>query len=797
MRAPKSAPVSQLSATVHTASVKRLGSRTARSVPAWLSALASAVLLGAVGCGLGGFALLVRDFSEASFAIGPVTACGLGTAALVWVVCAWVGRHSWAGAAGALVATGAVTWFVREKLLEELAQAWEGLTNWVLPSGDFTVLACVAFALLGVAVGLCVFAWHAGWVLSLAALVVLALCPSEGIEPSVTGVVLLIVYTGAVVAHDYVDRLFVRRTSVVVVALVIAIAAALAAIPLATHAPQALTAPMRAVDDALDRVAALLPGGAERAAQRAADSASAALGNTGIVNRGNLDVPANQVFGSVTLSYPVGPALYLPYFRGGSYTHGSWEDATATIERLGGDPAASSSLTTAAFFTGSFYTMASSPSTVVATIASQVATIDADALRPYASIPVASEEEGVAAEGIFGIAPIGTYADLCAIGALDPAQPIGLSETPALPAASSLEAAQQLLASYAPEAQACFLDVPYEELPRVSELVAANPQATVGDAVAFVQQVLATFARYTTTPGSFPADVSIPEYLLFESHQGYCQQFATTATLMLRMYSIPARYVTGFVAPASVFEETPQDGWRATLDTQRAHAWVEIYTESMGWVPVEVTPAGTSSAAPFSDGASSSEPQAPPEQESNEPESVDETAPENEEEPSVEEEQPVEEEPAEEEDTSSNEARSGLSVGAIAAGLAVVAAIALGVWCLRLRRRRILDARNRASADGLLAETVELLHFGGLATAWEGTEDDFADELARAVPALRLPQTRAFVEEALAAAFGPAGNAKSPASPEARAVYDAACDEVYAELGGLRRLAFVWVHAFR
>ncbi len=66
---------------------------------------------------------------------------------------------------------------------------------------------------------------------------------------------------------------------------------------------------------------------------------------------------------------------------------------------------------------------------------------------------------------------------------------------------------------------------------------------------------------------------------------GICQHFATAATAMYRAFGIPARYTIGFAAQA-------QAGYRVGVYAKQAHAWVEVYIDGMGWIPVEVTGGG-------------------------------------------------------------------------------------------------------------------------------------------------------------------------------------------------------------
>ena len=87
-----------------------------------------------------------------------------------------------------------------------------------------------------------------------------------------------------------------------------------------------------------------------------------------------------------------------------------------------------------------------------------------------------------------------------------------------------------------------------------------------------------------------PLGEEVAEYFLFEGGQGYCQHFATAATLLYRLYGIPARYAAGYAVQPEEFEESEDGLYRAVLTDGQAHAWVEIYLKDAGWIPVEVTP---------------------------------------------------------------------------------------------------------------------------------------------------------------------------------------------------------------
>jgi hypothetical protein len=127
-------------------------------------------------------------------------------------------------------------------------------------------------------------------------------------------------------------------------------------------------------------------------------------------------------------------------------------------------------------------------------------------------------------------------------------------------------------------------------LPRLRELVADNPLQTVEEITAFIIYTLHSTCKYTTTPGHAPMNADIAEYFLFESKRGYCQQFAAVATLMYRLYGVPARYATGYRVQLQDVRLNEGGGFGMDVSDAFSHAWPEIFLDGYGWTPIEVTP---------------------------------------------------------------------------------------------------------------------------------------------------------------------------------------------------------------
>lgn len=89
-----------------------------------------------------------------------------------------------------------------------------------------------------------------------------------------------------------------------------------------------------------------------------------------------------------------------------------------------------------------------------------------------------------------------------------------------------------------------------------------------------------------------PDKSAVVEFLT-ETKTGYCVQFASSLTLMLRSIGIPARYCEGYLADDFETEQSMPAMLRYKTDVldSDAHAWVEVYYDGLGWVQYEATPA--------------------------------------------------------------------------------------------------------------------------------------------------------------------------------------------------------------
>ncbi|HJS92716.1 MAG TPA: transglutaminase-like domain-containing protein, partial [Solirubrobacteraceae bacterium] len=133
-----------------------------------------------------------------------------------------------------------------------------------------------------------------------------------------------------------------------------------------------------------------------------------------------------------------------------------------------------------------------------------------------------------------------------------------------------------------PSAEVAIENSPYAPAYRLSQRLlrgAHTPYAYVRS----VMRTLATGYTYDETPPTSPYPL---ETFLFSSRLGYCQQFAGSMAMLLRMGGIPARVATGFTT--GTYDTATKSYLISDVD---AHAWVEAWFPGYGWVTFDPTPA--------------------------------------------------------------------------------------------------------------------------------------------------------------------------------------------------------------
>ena len=122
--------------------------------------------------------------------------------------------------------------------------------------------------------------------------------------------------------------------------------------------------------------------------------------------------------------------------------------------------------------------------------------------------------------------------------------------------------------------------------PRIEQLAKAWTEG----ADSAYEKVLAIQQHFHSDGFRYSTDVEVaddPDALLTfltQTKAGFCQQYATAMAVLVRELGLPARVAVGYQAG------TLQDDGRYLVQSDDAHAWVEVFFEGYGWLQFEPTP---------------------------------------------------------------------------------------------------------------------------------------------------------------------------------------------------------------
>lgn len=299
----------------------------------------------------------------------------------------------------------------------------------------------------------------------------------------------------------------------------------------------------------------------------------------------------------VTLQRP--RSVYLKGFTGGTYADGVWsppgEPETAGEAYRG----------LMLYLTGhGFYPQVQVGETTVLVEETETAWITVENLAagrkylftPYEALQVSDlsedhagyrEESGIRAQGLFGAEKY-TFAM-----ALPRTEDYALADLSAFSETLPEETAalEKLYRTYVYDA---FLDVSEEERELLLQCFDAQSLEELrgADLAAVTWSLRTCFSeKFTFDYGALTeSDGDVLARFLGE-RAGNQTHFATLATLLFREVGIPARYAEGYyLSPGDVAIYTSMPSIVFDLPDHSAHAWVEVYVNGLGWVPVEVTP---------------------------------------------------------------------------------------------------------------------------------------------------------------------------------------------------------------
>ena len=133
----------------------------------------------------------------------------------------------------------------------------------------------------------------------------------------------------------------------------------------------------------------------------------------------------------------------------------------------------------------------------------------------------------------------------------------------------------------------------------LAAILAAHPEAKADP-----YDLARSITTYLTTEGGFVYDDNVLDIdcgrssaveCFAMSKHGYCEHYASTMAILLRMEGVPARVAEGFLPAAPV-------AGVETILKSASHAWVEVYFPGYGWVPFDPTGGGRGQDRPLPQG---------------------------------------------------------------------------------------------------------------------------------------------------------------------------------------------------
>lgn len=139
-----------------------------------------------------------------------------------------------------------------------------------------------------------------------------------------------------------------------------------------------------------------------------------------------------------------------------------------------------------------------------------------------------------------------------------------------------------------------FLDMPDDARALIADILGAyahaeNVHMDYAQAKARILNWLNENIEYSENAAPCDAGDDFLTDFLTNTKSGYDVHYAAAATMMMRYFGIPARYVEGYlITPDDAANMQPGETY--TIPETNAHAWTEIYQDGVGWIPFETAP---------------------------------------------------------------------------------------------------------------------------------------------------------------------------------------------------------------
>jgi transglutaminase-like putative cysteine protease len=120
----------------------------------------------------------------------------------------------------------------------------------------------------------------------------------------------------------------------------------------------------------------------------------------------------------------------------------------------------------------------------------------------------------------------------------------------------------------------------------IATLLRAIEEASGGSAVGFVHAAIAVVHdNFRYEKGSTHVHSSVHDVL--NAGAGVCQDFAHLLIALARSRGLPARYVSGYLAPRKPTDAA--SSLEQVIGGQASHAWAEVFVPDIGWLGLDPT----------------------------------------------------------------------------------------------------------------------------------------------------------------------------------------------------------------
>lgn len=133
-----------------------------------------------------------------------------------------------------------------------------------------------------------------------------------------------------------------------------------------------------------------------------------------------------------------------------------------------------------------------------------------------------------------------------------------------------------------------YLDIPAETEELFKEVLGERKKLTTTKAKTAILNYMQSNIIYSEDGLAENEEKDVVSAFIKGKH-GYSVHYATAATLIMRYYGIPARYVEGYIVTSDAIKSNTDSDY-LDVTQQYAHAWTEYYLDGVGWIPFETTP---------------------------------------------------------------------------------------------------------------------------------------------------------------------------------------------------------------